>query len=96
MVVLLYFRLSFYLFLFIVASQLLTAPNRMLVTFDTRAQSFVFDTMFQFIKEKLASVPNLKVIIIKFPLKYFVLNYFSKGLDKTSNYVACRNRNAKF
>ena len=46
------------------AFQLLSTPHRMLVTFDTRVQSFVFDTMFQFIKEKLATVPGLKVSIL--------------------------------
>uniref|UniRef100_A0A7S4IKY9 Conserved oligomeric Golgi complex subunit 7 n=1 Tax=Vannella robusta TaxID=1487602 RepID=A0A7S4IKY9_9EUKA len=42
-----------------VAYKLLPTPHRMFVTFDTRVQSFVFDTMFLFIREKLESVPKL-------------------------------------
>jgi len=43
-----------------VGYKLLPTPHRMFVTYDTRIQTFVFDTMFQFIKEKLETVPKLK------------------------------------
>ena len=45
----------------VVAVKLLPIPSKSFSDFNSRVQSFVYDTMFQFIKERLLKVPSLDV-----------------------------------
>lgn len=72
---------------------MLPTPHRMLVTFDSRIQSFVFDTLFQFIRDKLSVVPKLKV-----SSAYITLSLTSQRveLEQGNPNVSCGHRNALF